>query len=85
MWVLDISGQHLGAGCVVGVSVRPSGTLLGNINLLKYKFVLNTTIWGIYAENNFESIYVSLIFMLVLDTHHLEWLLECSGVGNIHL
>ena len=41
MWVLDISGQHLGAGCVVGVSVRPSGTLLGNINLLKYKFVLN--------------------------------------------
>ena len=50
MWVLDISGQHLGAGCVVGVSVRPLGTLLGNINLLKYKFVLNTTIWGIYAE-----------------------------------
>mgnify|MGYP001458179825 CR=1 FL=1 len=41
MWVLDIFGQHLGAGCIVGVSVRPSGTLLGNINLLKYKFVLN--------------------------------------------
>ena len=56
MWVLDLSGQHLGAGCVVGVSVRPLGTLLGNINLLKYKFVLNTTIWGIYAANNFESI-----------------------------
>ena len=50
MWALDLSGQHLGAGCVVGVSVRPLGTLLGNINLLKYKFVLNTTIWGIYAE-----------------------------------
>ena len=47
----------------------------------EYKFVLNTTIWGIYAANNFESIYVSWIFMLVLDTHHLEWLLERSGVG----
>ena len=58
MWVLDISGKNLGAGRIVGVSVRPSGTLLGNINVLKYEFVLNTTIWGIYAANNFESIYM---------------------------
>ena len=41
MWVLDISGQYLGAGCIVGVFVRPSGAVLGNINLLEYTFVLN--------------------------------------------
>ena len=41
MWVLDISGRHLGAACIVGVSVRPLGAVLGNINLLKYIFVLN--------------------------------------------
>ena len=40
-WVLDISGRHLGAACIVGVSVRPLGAVLGNINLLKYIFVLN--------------------------------------------
>ena len=33
----------MGAGCIVGVSVRPLGAVLGNINLLKYIFVLN--IW----------------------------------------
>ena len=41
MWVLDISRQHLGAACIVGVSVRPLDAVLGNINLLKYIFVLN--------------------------------------------
>ena len=34
-WIYQSNGR------IVGVSVRPSGTLLGNINLLKYKFVLN--------------------------------------------
>ena len=38
--LLDIC-QHLGAGGIVGVSVRPLATVLGNINLLKYIFVLN--------------------------------------------
>ena len=31
----------MGAACIVGVSVRPLGAVLGNINLLKYIFVLN--------------------------------------------
>ena len=39
MWalliLLDISGQHLGAGCIVGVSVRPSGAVFGNINFVE--------------------------------------------------
>ena len=64
MWVLDLSGQHLGAGCVVGVSVRPSGTLLGNIYLLKYKFVLNTTIWG-YMLQTILRVYICMLNVYV--------------------
>ena len=39
------------------------------------------------SESISGSVVPLAMFMLVLDTHDLEWLLECSGVGlgNIHL
>ena len=56
MWVLDISGQNLGAGRFVGVPVRPSGTLLGNINLY-WIYAANTLgiffYYYIYHANSF--------------------------------
>ena len=63
------------------VTVCPSDAGLGNICIyfkiyLCVGYMLQTILW----------VYVSWIYMLVLDTHHLELFLERSGVGlgNIH-
>ena len=46
MWVLDLSGQHLGAGCVVVVSVRPLGVHCWGI-LICIEYML-PTLWGFF-------------------------------------
>ena len=57
MWVLDIFGQHLGAGCISGVSVRPSGAVFGNINFVEIytciEYMLPNICWyWIYCANS---------------------------------
>ena len=81
-WVLDISGRHLGAACIVGVSVRPLGAVLGNINLLKYIFVLN-----ICCQQFGE--YMSVEYICWYWIYHANsWGDECKSgawLGNIYI
>ena len=48
----------------VGVSVHPSGTVLGNFNLLKYIFVLNICCQQFWAYNQL-NIYVGIGYIII--------------------